>query len=670
MRSTRLTPLLLAALLVAGCAAPLQTARLERHSAPQPGASVVEAPPSQSVAARRPLPDPVEPPYAFAQALTQGTRAPNGKPGPRYWQQHARYTLTARLFPEARRLEGAGRIVYTNHAPDTLHLLRLEIAQNLHAPEAVRNTASEMTGGLDLRRVAVAGRTLAEGHAPGYRVRGTQLLLGLPEALAPGASVEIELEWAFSIPQAGAGARMGYSGGDLFFLAYWYPQMAVYDDVYGWFTDPFLGQAEFYADFADYDLSVEAPAGWIVAATGTLDNPDEVLAPAVAQRMRRAHGSDAPLRVVGPDDFGSATRAGDDGRLRWRFSAANVRDVAFSATNASIWEAARTPVGDRDGDGQTDYAAVNTFYRPSAPRWQDVTRYQQHALAHHARFTGFAYPWPHMTAVEGGGIIDGGMEYPMMTLMGDYNERGDDALYYVTAHELGHMWIPMIAGPNERRFSWMDEGATSFLENQTRGDFLPGPDHFDDDRQNYLAAARAEIEGEILRWSDFHYSEAAFGIASYSKPATLLVALRGLLGEETFLRAYRAFLRDWAYKHPYPYDFFNAFEAAAGRDLDWFWDSWYVRTWTLDQAVGRVTQRPGEAEIVVEDRGRAPMPVHLTATLDDGQKVNVNLPVDVWLQGQTQASVLVKSPARVTRVEIDPAQDFPDIDRSNNVWTR
>ncbi len=668
MRTARFFPYL-PALLLAGCTL----------SSPQPfpGASS-EYPPQVVVpkltapSQKRPLPHAVELPPAFAEAVARGTRTEDGRPGPNYWQQQAHYTLEARLFPKEKRLEGRARIRYTNNAPRSFGVLRLELAQNMHAEGALRFEQAEVTGGVRLHRVAVGGQTLEynEVEPPGYMVEGTQLYVGPGEEIASGATVEVEIDWSFTIPQAGASGRMGYSEDNFFFLAYWYPQMAVYDDVEGWFSDPFTGGAEFYHGFADYDLTVEAPAGWLVAATGALQNPDAVLTPAVAARMRQAHQSDTPVQVVGPGDFDTATQSGEGGRLRWRFTASNVRDAAFSVTRESIWEAARALVGDRDGDGQIDYTTINSFYRETAPRWKEMTRYQQHAITFQSEYTGFPYPWPHMTAAEGGGIIGGGMEFPMMTLIGDYNARGDSALYWVTAHELGHMWIPMIAGSNERRFSWMDEGATTFLENQARFDFFPGPNHNEPDRQTYLATARNNAEGEMMRRSDFHYTGEAFGTASYSKPATVLVALRGLLGEYVFKNAYQTFIRDWAFKHPYPHDFFNTIERVSEKDLDWFWHSWYYETWTLDQAVVGVRQEEGETRVIVQDLGNVPMPVRMTVTLDSGENLYVTLPVEGWLQGRRELSVSVTAPDRIARVEIDAEGHFPDVDRSNNVWPR
>ncbi len=648
--------------LLAGCSSSAPTASSDDGAASMTQADSVHMP-------ARPLPDVPAPERGFAAAVEAGTRTERGRPGPNYWQQGVTYDLSATLHPEQKRLDGSARITYMNNAPDALRRLHVELAQNLHKASVVRNEQAEVTGGVTVERVTVNGVELQPGNSgPRYQQANTQLVLFPESSLPPGESATIEIDWHFTIPQAGAGGRMGYSRDTLIFLAYWYPQMAVYDDVVGWMTEPFMGRAEFYADFADYTVTVEAPAEWIIAGTGALQNPDAVLTPAVAQRMREAYRSDLPMQVAGPDT--DATQGSSDDTLRWTFRADQVRDVAFSATRNGYWEAARTPVGDRDGDGQTDYTAINTFYRPTAPLWSEVTRYQQHAITQLGEQMDYPYPWSHMTAVEGGGIIGGGMEFPMMTLMGDYNGRTDTSLYAVTAHELAHMWIPMIAGSNERRYSWIDEGTTTFNENDARADFFTGSTAIQTDRQRYLTAARAGLVEPIMRWSNFHPSGTSFGIASYPKPATLLVALRGLLGEDTFYEAFHRLIDTWAYKHPYPSDFFNTFEAVSGRTLDWFWQSWYYETWTLDHAVADVTTRgDGRATVTIRDRGKAFMPARVTITRADGSAMQRTVPVNVWLDGTTETTLGVPEGSPVQRVEIDAARVFPDIDRSNNVWT-
>ena len=624
----------------------------------------------------RPIPGEVTPPPAYLEALQDGTRSASGEPGLNYWIQEASYDLTARLFPVSKRLEGEAVISYTNNSPDALQELYMELSQNIHLEGAVRHEEVEMTGGVAVGRVTVRGEELppaplaAEG-APRFDITGTNLVLTPDSPVAPGETVEIQVDWSFEIPQAGAGARMGYDDDNLIYLAYWYPVMSVYDDVFGWHTDPFTGTAEFYNDFADYDLTVEAPAGWILASTGELQNAEEVLAPHIIERMEEAYASDETTQIVGPEDFGeAATAESEDGLLTWHFTAENVRDVAFSATRESIWDGGHTPVGDRDGDGQLDFANINTFYRESAPLWARVTQYQQHAITFHSQNLGLPYPWPHMTAVEGGGIIGGGMEYPMMTLIGDYNAAGDTALYNVTAHELSHMWIPMIVNSNERRYSWIDEGLTTFNENEARADFHPGENHHLADQRLYAAVAQQELEGEIMHPSAHHATPLAFGIASYMKPGSVFAALEGVLGEELFYDAYRTFIDEWAYKHPYPWDIFNTFERVSGEDLDWFWRSWFYETWTLDQAIAEVNVDGDETTIVIRDEGLVPMPVLLGIELESGEVIGRRIDVSSWLQGGTTASFTLTTESPVVRVAIDPGNVFPDVDLSDNDWYR
>ncbi|MDX1624478.1 MAG: M1 family metallopeptidase [Gemmatimonadota bacterium] len=644
---------------IAGCAA------AERR----PAGEAAAPPPAERERQERPTFLEIEPPESFRRAIERDTRTTRGVPGADYWQQWADYALDARLDTDARRLDGTATIVYHNRSPDTLRVLNVNLLQNLHAPGAVRIRPAEVTGGVELKRVSVAGRPLEEDQrGPGYRVRGTLMTIRPPAPVLPGERVTLEIDYGFDVPQRGAGGRMGYSEENLVFLAYWYPIMAVYDDVIGWHTDQFLSNAEFYAGFGSYDITLEAPAEWMIVSTGTLTNPNRTLSDSVRARLEAASRSDEVLPIVTSENFGELATMGEAGEtLTWRFRADSVHDVAISATKESNWDAARSPVGDIDRDGLTDYALVNALYREAAERWEHVARYEQHAIAFFSDFTGVPYPWPHMTAVEGGGIIGGGMEFPMMTLMGDYTARGDSALYYVTAHELAHMWIPMIVSNDERRYAWMDEGLTTFAENVARTDFFPGRDHHEPDRQDYLEIAGDETEGEIVRWSDYHYPGAAYRVASYDKPATVMVALREVLGEETFMEAYRAFFDRWAFRHAYPWDLFNTFEDVSGRDLDWFWRSWFYETWTLDQAVVDVTVEGDTTRFVIEDRGRAVMPVPLAVECAGGETVRRTIPVDPWLEGRTRTSTTVD--CRASRIEIDPGHAFPDVDRTNNVWT-
>jgi hypothetical protein len=655
----------LVVLTLAACAPPV---------VPAPPAAPLPTDPAGLVL-ERPLPHPVVPPLGFQEAVARGTRTTTGVPGPNYWQQRTDYRILANLDTRARQLQGSAQIRYRNESPDSLGVLVLHLHQNLHRPGVVRNEPVVVTEGMTIERMRVAGQTLRrittlQQPGPGYALENTLLVARPAAPVLPGSTTTIEIDWSLEIPQSGAG-RMGWDADNLYFIAYWYPQMAVYDDVGGWHTDPYRGRGEFYMGYGDYDVTLTVPHGWVVRATGELQNPAEVLPPEILARLERGARSDTVVHVLTAADFGpgSATLRGPDGTLDWSFRATNVRDFTFSATSRSLWDVSRAAVGDRTGDGRQEYTRVESLWRQPATRWSHVWRYAQHSITFLSRFTGFPYPWPHMTAVEGANIIGGGMEFPMMTVMGDYAAAGDAALYGVTAHEIAHMWIPMIVGSDERRYGWLDEGATNFAEVNARDDFFSRRGAERENYEQYLPLARRGAEGEIMRWTDFHETMPAWAVATYPKPAMLLSVLRELIGEEAFFRGYRGFIESWAYRHPTPWDFFHAFDTAAGRSLEWFWRTWYHETWTLDQAVANVSSTAALTTIEVHDLGTAPMPARLSITLADGETLRREIPVSAWLAGARTATVTLPAEPAVVRVEIDPELAFPDVDRTNNVWT-
>jgi hypothetical protein len=608
---------------------------------------------------------------AFDRAVAQGTRTRTGAPGPRYWQQWADYRLEAELNPVSKRLTGKGRITYYNRSPDTLPVVYVQLLQNIFAPGARHNTNVPWSvEGIDLARVAAQGQDLArlEGEAPGYQVNGTIMRIRLPKPIVPGGSADFEFAWRLRVPPDGA--PRGGQDGEVYYLSYWYPQMAVYDDINGWQTDQYFGTAEFYMGYGNYDVSLTVPAGWLVDATGTLQNRDEVLSQQTRARLDSASRASGIVHVVTEGDRspGKSTTTGKDGKLTWHYKAQMVRDVSWAASAKFLWDATTAEVGDANGDGRPDTSAIYTLYRPERRinHWDQSARYSQYSIQFFSRYL-WPYPYPHMTAVDG--ITScGGMEFPMMTCIGgQWDTLG---LYEVITHEIGHMWFPMQVGSDEKRYAWMDEGFTQFDQSQSMDEFFKGFDDEERNRKEYLDFAESGNEVELMRHGDRYPNYPAYGTASYYKPATILVALRGLLGRETFHKAYTEYGRRWLYKHPSPYDFFNTVTNVSGQDLSWFWRTWFFETARLDQAIDTVSVVGDSLDVVIDNRGKAPMPVHLVVTRSDGHADSLNIPVDVWLQGAKKTSVRIAREPTVKQVEIDPAKDFPDVDRGNQVWPR
>jgi hypothetical protein len=646
-------------------------------------AATVSAPVAAQPA--RPIPYPVMPPPPFERAVEAGTRMTTGEPGPDYWQNRADYDLEATLDTTTKTLTGAGTIRYTNHSPNNLVYLVLKLRQNVHKEGVPRNRFVEVTGGIMLSDFTVDGAAATEATeglpGPGqYRVDGTILTLALPDTLAPGETVELAMGWRYRIPHRSGAFRQGHDG-EVFYLAYWYPQMAVYDDVYGWNTDQYLGLGEHYMGYGDYDVAITAPEGVLVWGTGSLENADRVLTEQTRRRVDRALQSDVVVHVVTENERAAGTSTADDpaGLLTWRFHAENVRDFAFAASDRYVWDATHAEV-DQDGDGVPEPVLINAFYRPGTAAWARAAEFGRFSIEHLSALL-TPYPWPHMTAVEG--LIGGGMEYPMMTLIG--GARTDQSLFGVTYHEIGHMWFPMIVGSNETAFTWMDEGLTSYNTNVGVADFFDGStenrpevDAWARNRQSHYFLAGTGFAVEPMRHNDLYplgggtpqvdpVQNASRGVASYSTPAVLLRAVEGLYGRERFLEAYREYARRWAYRHPYPYDLLNTFEDVLGEDLDWLWTPTLFETWTVDHAVAAVEEAPGGVRVTVEDRALAPMPAPVTVTYADGRTETQTVPVETWLGGAREAT-LTFPPGDATAVVIDAGDYLMDADRSNNAW--
>lgn len=649
--------------------------------------------PAKTADGARPVPGPVYEIPGFTRAVDRGTRTRTGQPGAGYWVQHARYAIQAQLDVATDRVSGHERVVYLNNSPDTLGRIAVYLRQNVFAAGNPRRHSVPITGGVTLGRVAVDGHVVAAqptgGAAKqvtgvggrrasagvGYTVDGTVMWIPLASPLLPHDSADLELSWSYAVAPSPSDGREGREDHHLYFMGYWYPQVAVYDDVNAWVTDPYLLEAEFYMDPADYDVRVTVPRGWSVGATGTLVNASEVLSPAARARLTEARRTGQVMHVVEPGASSASAFTRGGATATWHFAAADVRDFSWGTSDQYVWDATRALVaGGEDARGTAgDTVDIYSFYRISKPAaaWAiGGARFTRDAIEQLSTYL-WAYPWPQMTSMEG--VLDaGGMEYPMMTLISPWADTlslaGD------IMHETGHMWFPMQVGSNETRYPWMDEGFTQFdvaqamrvLYGEPRTGGRPN-DSEQGQRQLYLAAARAG-DDMMLMWHGDLYPERFYFVMYYDKTAQVLAALRGVLGEETFHRAFREYGRRWVGKHPYPYDFFNAIADVAGRDLSWFWTTWFYEPWPLDQAIASVEPQGDSTAITIEDRGLAPMPVLLVVTRADGGVQRLEVPVDAWLTGTRRHVVRVASLPSVVKVEIDPEALFPDMNRDNQVW--
>jgi hypothetical protein len=592
-------------------------------------------------------------------------RTGSGRPGKGYWQQRADYRIEATVDPATHELRGRETIHYVNRSPDPLPYLWLFVEQNICAPGSVTNQLDQpplvflgstfdfsckgFAGGLALDHVRLGLRNLAT------TVTGTTMRVDLPRPLAPGQFLDLDLGWRFTVPDYGAG-RMGRDG-TLYELGQWYPRMVVYDDVRGWNHEPYIGGGEFYLEYGHFDVALTVPADYIVGATGVLLNPAEVLTATQRARLARARSSSAPVAIITAEEAGQAGgRAGGQavrqsgGTRTWRFSADSVRDFAFGAAPDFRWDASAYRK-----------TLVHTLYRPSAPEWEEANRMVRDAVEYYSE-QWYPYPYPHITSIEG--PIEG-MEYPMITF--DPRAPSREERQWVLAHELGHQWMPMIVGSNERLYPWMDEGFNTFIDLGNAARYFKGtpygdsievhplhlyPDHAMADREQPLISR--PVEGHDLFWT------------GYQKPALMMQTLRyEVLGKERFDHAFRQYLRAWAYKHPTPADFFRLMRDASGMDLDFFWRDWIYSTARLDQAVDSVGTADGAEKVFLSNRGTMTLPLEMDLAYADGTTERVRLPVEMWNLGPRFA-YRVRGGRRVTGVVVDPRGVLPDVDRRNN----
>ena len=600
-------------------------------------------------------------------------RSAGGMPGPGYWQNRADYDLAATLDTAGHRLFGTGTIRYTNNSPDTLRFIWLQMDQDIQASGSINRMAPpppllfadvpfEMAVTGPPGGFIVDSLTTDHGVAALYHW-DTMERIDLARPLAPGETMTVRMQWSFLVPVNGV-ARMGRDG-PLYEIAQWYPRLAVYDDVNGWNTLPYIGPGEFYLEYGDFTAAITVPAGYIVASTGELTNPDEVLTAAERDRLARARAVDTPVAVISAAEAGQSARtrpAGTAPTFTWRFAAHNVRDVAFAAAPNFRWDAVGLPLGGTR-------RLIQTFYRPGAANWEEAIRMARHAIASHSRW--YDYPYPQASAVEG--PIDG-MEYPMIVFVPADPAR--TALGWVMMHELGHQWFPMTVGSDERRYPWMDEGFNTFIDLYTVSDYFRADDpvHADSVLNGPLGAYPANaVPGQeqpmITAPAEVHN----LYWTAYQKPALMLRILReDVLGPEAFDRAFRAYTARGAFHHPQPADFFRTMDNLSGRDLDWFWREWVFTTSRLDQSVDSVVPdaRGDSVRVVLGNRREMVMPVEVRLTWSDGTSETRRIPVEAWNYGRRHAFTVAAQGRRLVRVDVDPRAVYPDVDRSNNVWTR
>jgi Peptidase family M1 domain len=598
-------------------------------------------------------------PRAVRRAFAKGTRSPDGRPGPRYWENHARYAIALTVAPPSRRITGSEAIVYRNESPDTLPSLVIQTFLDVHRPGAPRNVASPaeyLGAGVTIDSFAVDGRRALWPDSSGsYTWRPVKLA----SPLLPGDSVRLAFGWHYDL--AGGRAREGAIDSTTYYLAYFYPRVAVYDDYNGWDTMDFTRQQEFYSDFNDYDVTILAPANFVVWGTGTLADPARVLQPVVLARYRASFASDTTIHVATPRDLSAHAVTAEGSLNAWHFTARDVPDVAFGLSDHYDWDAASVPV---DAAAHRR-ASVQAAYDDATADFHHMVEFGTAALGWLSRrWPGVPYPYEKSTVFQGNAF----MEYPMMVNEGTF---ADTALSRVVVeHEMSHTWFPFYMGINETRYGFMDEGwATTFeylisLEKMGVAKETALYQRFRVSGWIHDASPLADVP--IITPEDA-LRGAAYGDNAYGKASLGYLAVKDLLGDATFRKCLQAYIARWHGKHPTPWDFFDTFNDVSGRNLDWFWRDWFFSTGDIDLAVAKVRRRGRGYAVTVTNIGGMDAPFDLLARYTDGSADSLHETPAVWRASQRRATVTIATRKTLRSLDLDGGI-FMDADTTNNRW--
>ncbi len=610
------------------------------------------------------------------------TRSASGQPGAKYWQNRADYSLTASLDDVKNEISGSALVTYTNNSPDKLGFLWMQLDQNLFKKDSRGNAiiplkgsrngakGEEFDGGYRVKSVKVISTLNGKSSETNakFTVIDTRMQVDLPQELkANGASVKLKIDYSFVSPFYGSD-RMGVletKNGKIYTVAQWYPRMCVYDDVKGWNTLPYLGAGEFYLEYGDLDVAITAPANHIVVCSGELLNPTEVYTPVQQKRWSEAKLSDKTVMIRSADEVTNAnSRPAGKQTLTWKFKIKNARDMSWASSASFVIDAAKInlPSGKKS-------LAVSAYPVESKGNdaWGRSTEYTKTSIENYSK-RWYEYPYPAATNVAGN---EGGMEYPGIVFC-SWESKGFD-LWGVTDHEFGHIWFPMIVGSNERLFAWMDEGFNTFINSLSADDFNKGEYKQPAMNMHQASGFLTNPEMEPVYTAPDGLKEANLGILAYTKPGAGLTMLREqILGKERFDKAFRTYVERWAFKHPTPDDFFRTIENVSGEDLNWFWRSWFINNWRLDQAITKVKYVKNDAKqgavITVDNLEKMPMPVIVEVKTKSGATSRMTLPVEIWERNKSW-SFKYNSTEELESITIDPDHVFPDMNSANNVWT-
>jgi hypothetical protein len=598
-------------------------------------------------------------PGNIKKAYINETRSADGKPGKNYWQNFGKYNINVRVTPPSKRVDGTETITYFNRSPKDLKGLAIKLILNVHTPGAVRQGAvaeNYLTKGIIIDEFkqdgAVAKFEDAEGQTTQY--------VKLNKALKTGDSIVLNFNWHYDLSEKSG--REGKLDSTSFFLAYFYPRIAVMDDTQGWDFMGFTDAQEFYNEFNDYEVAVTVPKNFLVWGTGDLLNSREVLQPTFADKFTKSLTSDAVINVVTQKDLDAKNITTQNATNTWKWKANNISDVAFCISDNYVWDAASVIVDKKTGrraSAQSAYKSVGSG------KFVNQVKHIQHSLEWYSNnWPGVPYPFPKSTIIQG----EADMEYPMMA--NDSPQEDDIMQRFIAEHEIGHSYFPFYMGINEHRYGYMDEGWTTAFENMI-GNADLGKEKANGFFKQFRVAGWAtnpndETQIPIITPVNI-LSGQAMGHNEYGKPALAYLALKDMLGDDLFRKSLHGFIDRWNGKHPLPWDMFNSFSNLSGKDLSWYWHNWFFTSYYMDVALVSVTANNTGYALAIKNIGGYAVPTDVLIDYTDGTKETVHQTAGIWEKNQQDAVVNITTKKKIAFVKLD-GNIFMDANTKDNTW--
>jgi len=580
----------------------------------------------------------------------------SGKPGINYWQNKPIYNMAINFDPILHKIKGKSDIKYFNNSPDTLtqivFTLLGDIYNNNNFSHDWLMDRRYMNEGMIINSLEISGKKIDMSSGSISR-SGTNMFVNLDKPMLPKTNLEINIHWEFIHPE-NLNIREGNYGDSTYMVGYFYPKIAVYDDLDGWDKHNYTGFGEFYGEVADYNVSISLPGDFKVWATGELQNPENVFTEKYLARWKEAHIPGKMVKIIEPSEFNKREVTRDDKLLTWIFTAYNVPDFAFGTSNRFVWDAKTIEL---KGDNNRK-VFLNTAYGITRKFYPRIINLLDTVISNFStRFPGIPYPYPSMSIFNG----NAGMEFPMMCNDAEESDwRGNVGLTY---HESGHTYFPFYVGTNERKYAWMDEGWASFIPGYYMAEHisLSEFDYFKSRIDAYHGFAGAEGEVPIITLTDHLRLRQPYRQASYNKSYTANMVLMDYLGEQRFINCIKEYIRRWAGKHPMPYDFFNTFSEVSGENLDWFWKSWYFDQGYPDLGISLAENN----SIIVENIGKLPLNFKVRIEYSDGKIDENEYNMKIWRNFRSKFLIPVAVEKKIVKVSLIYQREI-DINSTND----